>query len=115
MNSATPSSAPLRLGWGKFLLFSLIAALPVALIVSSSIGRQNFAPFALLYASLVGFFAIRWHILRRLSSLGALSASAFRAAPHKYLLGPRWISVLWFVVTVIGIFALLAFQISRPE
>jgi hypothetical protein len=115
MDSATPSSAPLQLGWGRFLLFSLIAAVPVGLLISSSIGRQNRAPFALLYVSLVGFFAVRWHVLRRIASIGELSASEFRAAPHKYILGPRWVSVLWFVGTAIAVVSLVAFQVARPR
>ena len=50
---------------------------------------------------MLGFFAFRWHVLRRRVFSGEISAAEFRRDPRGHVLGPRLPVVIWFVITLV--------------
>jgi hypothetical protein len=95
-------SRPLRLGWGAFAAVAVMLAAIVGLVtfLPGEGARPVRLPMGFFCASILGFFAFRWHSLRRQVFSGRLLPSEFRKDPRRYILGPRRPLVIWFAVTV---------------
>jgi hypothetical protein len=95
-------SRPLRLGWGSFALVAIMTVVIFGLLtfLPGEATRSTRLPMWFFCFSLLGFFAFRWHSLRKVVFSGQLSPSEFRKDPRRHLLGPRLPLVVWFVMTI---------------
>ena len=98
----TASSRPLRFGWGTFAVAAVMLVAIIALItfLAGDGARPMRVPMGLFCLSMLGFFAFRWHSLRKQVFTGQISPSEFRQDPRRHLLGPRLPYVIWLTATV---------------
>jgi hypothetical protein len=106
-------SRPLRLGWGAFAAAAVLVAAIIGLVtfLPGDGARPVRVPMGLFCVSIIGFFAVRWHSLRKQVFSGQLLPSGFRKDPRRYILGPRLPLGIWFAITItllIGTVVLLA-------
>ena len=102
-----------RLGWGTFIALAvmIIAVFGLVTFLPGAGTRPACVPMGLSCASILGFFAFRWHVLRRQAFSGQLLPSEFRKDPRRHILGPRVPFIIWLVATtgiVLGVVVLRA-------
>ena len=98
----TQDSRPWRLGWGTFIAVAvmIIAVFGLITFLPGAGSRPVRIPMGLACASILGFFAFRWHVLRRQAFSGQLLPSEFRRDPRRHILGPRVPFIVWLVATI---------------
>ena len=67
---------------------------------------------AAFVVSLLAFATWRWQSLRAEVRSGHFSPEEFRKDPQKYVRGPFRILVIWFVLTIVLMFAIITSSIA---
>ena len=108
-------SGSFSLSWTRFARVAfLLIALPIFylyIVTREEALSSIHASVPLLFASCLGFFAYRWSRLRSAFATGGLTEAAFRSNPIPALLGRPLHVAFWFMLTMLLVFAPVAWWV----
>jgi hypothetical protein len=106
-NQIPKNDRPIHFEWWRFAIVAVLIIGTIAVVTWFKTGPGTsvgiILAMAILAASLVGYFAFRWHKLRVAAATGVLTTRDFYADPRSHILGPKKPLVIWFICTIAAI------------